>query len=136
MSKYKEDQCDTLVQQICCLAKSQWSGYPAECGHHIIGRTSIVWRWRLMNIAPLTIEEHGLTHAGKIDSLHTWQKEFHDRHSNDALWKYLQKHWLTRDEFANQACVYLKQVKHDIEQGITTLDKVVKQERELYDNEN
>ena len=54
MSKYKEDQCDKLVQQIATLGISQWSGTPAECGHHIIHRGSILCRWRLMNIAPLT----------------------------------------------------------------------------------
>ena len=60
MSKYKENECDKLVQQIAVLGGSQWSGLPAECGHHIIHRGSYLWRWRLMNIAPLSENEDEL----------------------------------------------------------------------------
>ena len=69
MSKWAESQCDKLVQEIACTTKSQWSNYPAECGHHIIHRGNLLWRWRLMNIAPLTIEEHTMHHAGLLDPL-------------------------------------------------------------------
>ena len=72
MSKYKENECDKLVQQIAVLGGSQWSGLPAECGHHIIHRGSYLWRWRLMNIAPLTVEEHQMTHAKLLNEMITF----------------------------------------------------------------
>lgn len=33
MSKYAENLCDKLIQQIAATARSQYSNYPAECGH-------------------------------------------------------------------------------------------------------
>lgn len=129
MSKYKENECDKLVQQIVVLGKSQWSGLPAECGHHIIHRGSILWRWRLMNIAPLTFEEHQMTHAGLLNPLFNWQKTMFQNHRHDLLERYLQENNLIRDEFVNQAYDYLKQVKYDIEHGLTKWEDVITKEK-------
>lgn len=133
MSKQKENLCDALVQQIASTAKSQWSNYPAECGHHNIRRASILWRWRLVNIVALTIEEHGMLHAGLLDPLHEWQKRFFSKHRNDLLEKELQKKGMIRDEFVEIAYNYLKEVKRDIDRGETTFEDVVKEERKCYE---
>lgn len=132
MSKFKEEQCDKLVQQIACLGISQWSGYPAQCGHHIIGRTNLLWRWRLLNIAPLTTEEHQMLHAGLLDGLADWQKQFKYDNRNKLLVSYLVKSGMTRDEFVAERLTYLRQVKDDIEHGRTTWDDVIQKEREQY----
>lgn len=134
MSKYKENECDKLVQQIATLGASQWSGLPAECGHHIIHRGSILWRWRLMNIAPLTFEEHQMTHAGLLKPIFDWQKEMFQNHRHDLLERYLQEKNLIREEFVNQAYEYLKKVKHDIEHGLTKWEDVIAKEREQWED--
>lgn len=134
MSKYKENECDKLVQQIATSVISQWSGRPAECGHHIIHRGSILWRWRLMNIAPLTVEEHAMTHAGLLKPIWDWQKEMFQNHRHDLLERYLHEHNLIREEFVNQAYEYLKQVKHDIEHGLTKWEDVIAKERAKWED--
>lgn len=134
MSKYKENECDKLVQQIATLGKSQWSGMPADCGHHIIHRGSILWRWRLMNIAPLTFEEHQMTHAGLLKPIFDWQNEMFLNHRHDLLERYLHEHNLIREEFVNQAYEYLKKVKHDIEHGLTKWEDVITKEREKWED--
>lgn len=134
MSKYKENQCDRLVQEIATMTRSQVSGRPAECGHHIIHRGTILWRWRLMNIMPLTIEEHTMVHAGLYNPLLNWQREMHNNHRCDLLERYLHEHNLIREEFVNQAYEYLKQVKYDIEHGLTIFDEVVKKERAKWED--
>lgn len=131
----KERQCDALVQQIAVLTRSQWSNYPAECGHHIIGRANYLWRWRLINIAPLTIEEHAMCHAGLLDPLAQWQKNFKFVNKNKLLTHYLTNSNMTRDEFVNESLVYLRQVKDDIEHGRVTWDDVIKKEMEKYGTE-
>lgn len=132
MSKYKENQCDRLVQEIATMGRSQWSNYPAECGHHNIRRGNLLWRWRLINICPLTFEEHGMLHAGLLDPLANWQKAFFQENRNTTLEKYLQGSGMIRDEFVEERYQYLKQVKEDILSGKTTFEKVVNKERAEY----
>lgn len=132
MSKYAESLCDKLVQQIACTAKSQWSNYNAECGHHIIHRGNLLWRWRLMNIAPLTYEEHTMHHAGLLNPLFGWQTDLRFRHNNDVLTKYLIGTGQTKDEFVNETLEYLRRVKKEIDSGRITFTDVVKLERQKY----
>lgn len=132
MSKWAESQCDKLVQEIACTAKSQWSNYPAECGHHIIHRGNLLWRWRLMNIAPLTTEEHTMHHAGLLDPMFGWQKEHAFKSRNDSLTKYLVLNGLTRDEFVAQSLEYLRAVKKRIDAGELTFNDIVQKERGRY----
>lgn len=130
--KNKEKQLDALIQQIATLAKSQWSNYPAECGHHIIPRANLLWRWRLINIAPLTIEEHTMHHAGLLDPLAKWQKEFKYVNRNRLLTHYLANSGMTRDDFMTERLAYLRQVKDDIEHGRATWDSIIQKERREY----
>lgn len=132
MSKHTESLCDKLVQQIACTAKSQWSNYPAECGHHIIHRGNLLWRWRLMNIAPLTIEEHTMHHAGLLDPLGDWQKQHAFEHRNDLLTRHLVGTGLTKDEFVKNTLEYLKSMKKSIDEGDITFEEIVKIERGKY----
>lgn len=132
MSKYAENLCDKLIQQIAATARSQYSNYPAECGHHIVHRGNMLWRWRIMNIAPLTIEEHTMHHAGLLDPLFGWQKDHAFKHNNDLLTRHLTVTGQTRDEFVNETLAYLRRVKKDIDNGLTTFVDVVKIERGKY----
>lgn len=132
MSKYQEQLCDKLVQQIACTAPSAWSGKPAECGHHIIHRANLLWRWRLLNIVPLTIEEHTMQHAGLLDALEPWQKVFEFDNRNKLLYGYLPQRGITRDEFVTESLNYLRQVKSDIDKGKITFAEIVEKERSKY----
>lgn len=132
MMTRNEKLCDKLVQQIACSGLSQWSGKPAECGHHIIHRTNLLWRWRLINICPLTIEEHTMHHAGLLDPLEGWQKGFVFENKHKLLYSYLPKVGQTKEEFINQTLDYLKKVKSDIDKGKTTFQEIVNKERIKY----
>lgn len=132
MSKHQEQLCDKLIQQIACTSPSQWSGKPAECGHHIIHRTNLLWRWRLINIVPLTIEEHTMHHAGLLDPLEGWQKGFAFANRHKLLYSYLPMSGKTKDEFVAESLEYLKKIKSDIDKGRTTLSEIINQERRKY----
>lgn len=59
-------ELDALVQKWACRQRSYISGYPAQCGHHYIGRSEMLLRWDLRNIIPLTFDEHRLVHDGML----------------------------------------------------------------------
>lgn len=59
-------ELDTLVQKWAVTQRSYISHQPAEVGHHYYGRRMKLLRWDLLNIIPLTNEEHRLYHDGKI----------------------------------------------------------------------
>lgn len=60
------DELDALVQKWAATQRSYLSYRPAEVGHHYYGRRMELLRWDLLNIIPLTDEEHKLYHSGKI----------------------------------------------------------------------
>lgn len=61
-----EHELDALVQKWAATQRSVYSGKRGCVGHHIYSRKNKMLRWDLLNIAPLTPEEHQLLHAGKI----------------------------------------------------------------------
>ena len=58
----KEDMLDKLVQQWACKQRSAMSLRPAQVGHHIVRRNVTLLRWDILNIMPLTNEEHRYVH--------------------------------------------------------------------------
>ena len=74
-----EKELDRLVQQACLNQKCRVYGMPAECGHHLIGRSNMMTRYDAINIMPLCYDCHRKIHDGKINQ---WeycapeQKEF------------------------------------------------------------
>lgn len=62
-----ERENDRLVQVWATMQKSYMSRKPAECGHHFYSRHNRILRWDLLNIIPLTIEEHTKLHEGKLE---------------------------------------------------------------------
>lgn len=61
-----EDKLDRMVQEWACKQRSYLSNRPAEVGHHYYSRRHKLLRWDLLNIIPLTNEEHRLYHDGNI----------------------------------------------------------------------
>lgn len=74
-----EKTLDKLVQLACLNQKCRVCGKPAECGHHLIGRSNMMLRYDAINIMPLCYDCHRKIHDGKINQ---WeycapeQKEF------------------------------------------------------------
>jgi hypothetical protein len=62
-----EKELDKLVQMACTTQRCQVCGKPAECGHHLIGRSDMMLRYDDVNIMPLCLEHHRLIHDGKIN---------------------------------------------------------------------
>lgn len=128
----KEKLCDKLVQQIACLTQSQHSGRPAECGHHMIPRGNLLWRWRLINIMPLTIEEHTMLHAGLLKPYTQEQKNFIMMNRDKLSYTYLMRIGATKDEFVESSYKYLQETKRSLEIGAATWEQVIEKERGLY----
>ena len=62
-----ERENDRLVQIWATRQKSYVSRKPAECGHHFYSRGHKLLRWDLLNIIPLTLEEHSKLHSGNLE---------------------------------------------------------------------
>lgn len=60
-----ETKLDAMVQDWACKQRSYLSNMPAEVGHHYYSRRHKLLRWDLLNIIPLTNEEHRKVHDGK-----------------------------------------------------------------------
>lgn len=43
-------ELDALVQKWACRQRSYISGYPAQCGHHYIGRSEMLLRWDVQEL--------------------------------------------------------------------------------------
>lgn len=127
-----EKQNDKLVQQIACCTMSQFSHRPAECGHHMIGRVNILWRWRLINICPLTVDEHTQLHCGLLDPLFGWQKKFVAENRNKLFANFSATNNVSRVDFAKSCNQYLRQVLADMESGKCNWVDVIEKERSMY----
>lgn len=62
-----EAENDKLIQIWASKQRSYYSHRPAECGHHFYSRRIKLLRWDLLNIIPLTFEEHTQLHSGNIE---------------------------------------------------------------------
>lgn len=62
-----EKELDKLVQIACTNQRCRVCGRPAECGHHLIGRSDMMLRYDMVNIMPLCYEHHRLIHDGFIN---------------------------------------------------------------------
>lgn len=107
MKRYaaKIRELDALVQKWACRQRSYISGYPAQCGHHYIGRSDMLLRWDLRNIIPLTFDEHRLVHDGMLqfEILNPFRKQFLLNQKNKGLKTYLLEEGLTVEEFLKQS---------------------------------
>lgn len=97
-----EKENDRLVQVWATLQRSYISQKPAECGHHYYSRHNRLLRWDLLNIIPLTFEEHTMHHAGNLDIeiQNPFRKQYLENMINKDFKKYLLENNLTDTEFA------------------------------------
>lgn len=98
-------ELDALVQKWACRQRSYISGYPAQCGHHYIGRSEMLLRWDLRNIIPLTFDEHRLVHNGmlRFEIQNPFRKQFLFNQKNKGLKTYLLEEGLTVEAFLKQS---------------------------------
>lgn len=96
-----EKENDRLVQVWATLQRSYISRKPAECGHHYYSRHNRLLRWDLMNIIPLTIEEHTSLHSGNIEIniQNPFRQQYLENMINKDFKTYLLENNLTDAEF-------------------------------------
>lgn len=105
--KYSAASLDRLVQQWACKQRSYISGRPAECGHHHIHRNSTLTRWDLLNIIPLTLEEHRGVHEGWLH--YEIQNPFRAQYLEDQRRKSFKDHLLETGQTMNDFMTHCKQ---------------------------
>lgn len=96
-----ERENDRLVQVWATKQRSFVSRKPAECGHHYYSRHNRLLRWDLLNIIPLTVEEHTKLHSGnlEINIENPFRKQYLENMINKDFKKYLLENNITDDEF-------------------------------------
>ena len=96
-----ERENDKLVQVWATKQRSFISRKPAECGHHYYSRHNRLLRWDLLNIIPLTIEEHTKLHMGnlEVNIENPFRKQYLENMINKDFKKYLLENGITDDEF-------------------------------------
>lgn len=106
-----ERENDRLVQIWASRQKSYVSRKPAQCGHHFYSRYHRLLRWDILNIIPLTYEEHTELHNGKISlALNNPFREQYLRNMLNMDYKsYLLEKGLTDSEFVKQCNKKLKE---------------------------
>lgn len=96
-----EKENDKLVQIWASRQRSYYSHKPATCGHHFYSRRIKLLRWDLLNIIPLTFEEHTLLHSGciQLDICNPFRLQYLKNMSNMDYKQYLLENNLTDYEF-------------------------------------
>ena len=96
-----ESENDKPIQIWASKQRSFYSRKPAECGHHFYIRSHRLLRWDLLNIIPLTYEEHEKLHLGKIklDIENPFRLQYLRNMLNKDYKKYLLENNLTEEEF-------------------------------------
>ena len=106
-----ESENDKLVQIWASKQRSFYSHKPAECGHHFYTRSHRLLRWDLLNIIPLTYEEHQQLHSGKIELNieNPFRLQYLRNMANKDYKTYLFENNLTESEFVKQCNRKLKE---------------------------
>ena len=96
-----ERENDKLVQIWASQQRSYVSRKPAECGHHYYSRHNRLLRWDILNIIPLTFEEHTKLHMGNIEVeiRNPFRKQYLQNMMNKDYKTYLLENNLTDSEF-------------------------------------
>lgn len=96
-----EKENDRLVQVWATLQRSYISRKPAECGHHYYSRHNRLLRWDLLNIIPLTFEEHTQLHSGnlEVNIENPFRKQYLENMINKDFKRYLLENNITEAEF-------------------------------------
>lgn len=111
-----ESQNDRLVQIWATSQRSYVSGKPAECGHHYYSRRNTLLRWDLLNIIPLTYEEHTKLHSGNltINIENPFRVQYLQNMMNKDYKQYLLENNLTEQEFIK---LCNKKLKEKVNEG-------------------
>lgn len=118
MSGGLEDENDRLVQEWASKQRSYISGSRQNIvGHHFYHRRYHLLRWDLINIIPLTYQEHEDFHKGKftIEIKNPFRKQYLLNMANKDYKDYLLEHSMTEDDFV-RACN--KKLKEKIRESL------------------
>lgn len=106
-----ERENDRLVQIWATRQRSYLTGKPAQCGHHYYSRHNRLLRWDLLNIIPLTLEEHTKLHLGalEINIGNPFRAQYLRNMINTDYKTYLLENGLTDAEFVKMCNKKLKE---------------------------
>lgn len=106
-----EKENDRLVQIWASKQRSYYSHKPAECGHHYYSRRNKLLRWDLLNIIPLTYEEHNLLHAGciELEIRNPFREQYLQNMYNKDFKNFLLEKGLTEQEYVKECNRKLKE---------------------------
>lgn len=106
-----EAENDKLVQIWATQQRSFYSHKPAECGHHYYSRHNKLLRWDLLNIIPLTLEEHRMLHDGnlQIDIQNPFRIQYLQNMCNKDFKTYLLEKGLSEKEYVKECNRKLKE---------------------------
>lgn len=107
-----EDENDRLVQQWASLQRSYISGAKGCVGHHFYGRRHLLLRWDILNIIPLTPDEHRDFHDGKlkIEISNPFRRQYLINRLNKDFKDYLLEHGMTKKDFIKERNLELRRL--------------------------
>lgn len=107
-----EDENDRLIQQWASLQRSYLSGEKRCVGHHFYGRRHLLLRWDILNIIPLTFEEHEQFHRGafQIHIKNPFRRQYLENMVNKDFKDYLLEHGMTRKDFIKERNLELRRL--------------------------
>ena len=102
---------DKLFQKLSNGKMCQVCGKPAQCTHHLVGRSNELLRYDQNNTLFVCLDCHNKIHAGHInDWSYTTNKEYLDEHKNKSFKQFLLENKMTKQEFYESCEIYLKGV--------------------------
>lgn len=107
-----EDENDRLVQIWASHQSSYLTRKKGCVGHHFYSRRHLLLRWDLLNIIPLTPDEHRDFHDGKfkIEIRNPFRKQYLDNMINKDFKDYLLEHSMTKKDFIKERNLELRRI--------------------------
>ena len=107
-----EDENDRLVQIWASHQRSYLTGKKGCVGHHFYSRRHLLLRWDILNIIPLTPDEHRDFHDGKfkIEIRNPFRRQHLDNMINKDFKDYLLESGMTKKDFIKERNLELRRI--------------------------
>lgn len=111
-----EDENDKLVQIWASHQRSYLTRKKGCVGHHFYSRRHLLLRWDILNIIPLTYEEHEQFHRGafQIHIKNPFRKQHLDNMVNKDFKDYLLEHGMTKEDFIKERNLELRRILNEL----------------------
>lgn len=107
-----EDENDRLVQEWASMQRSYISGKKGCVGHHYYSRRHLLLRWDILNIIPLTPDEHREFHDGKfkVEIQNPFRKQYLENMINEDFKDFLLESGMTKKDFIKERNLELRRI--------------------------